>query len=78
MPRAQSHLHLITDAVAEMEWWAAFNPSGGLRKPRRVPRSTESPVSVEAALPVRAPKVGRNDPCPCGSGKKYKRCCGNT
>jgi tetratricopeptide (TPR) repeat protein len=22
------------------------------------------------------PKVGRNDPCPCGSGKKYKRCCG--
>ena len=23
-----------------------------------------------------APKVGRNDPCPCGSGQKYKRCCG--
>ncbi|MBQ2846449.1 MAG: SEC-C domain-containing protein, partial [Firmicutes bacterium] len=23
-----------------------------------------------------APKVGRNDPCPCGSGKKYKHCCG--
>jgi uncharacterized protein len=23
-----------------------------------------------------APKVGRNDPCPCGSGKKYKQCCG--
>ncbi len=23
-----------------------------------------------------APKVGRNDPCPCGSGKKYKRCHG--
>jgi uncharacterized protein len=23
-----------------------------------------------------APKVGRNDPCPCGSGRKYKRCCG--
>ena len=22
-----------------------------------------------------APKVGRNDPCPCGSGKKYKKCC---
>ena len=28
--------------------------------------------------PVRreAPKVGRNDPCPCGSGKKFKQCCG--
>lgn len=23
-----------------------------------------------------APKVGRNDPCPCGSGRKFKRCCG--
>ncbi|WP_396334004.1 SEC-C metal-binding domain-containing protein [Burkholderia anthina] len=22
------------------------------------------------------PKVGRNDPCPCGSGKKHKKCCG--
>ena len=25
---------------------------------------------------VKPPKVGRNDPCPCGSGKKYKQCCG--
>ena len=31
----------------------------------------------EKVRPVRAgPKVGRNDPCPCGSGKKYKKCCG--
>lgn len=29
------------------------------------------------AQPIRAKqKVGRNDPCPCGSGKKYKKCCG--
>ena len=28
-------------------------------------------------LPMKkAPKVGPNDPCPCGSGKKYKKCCG--
>ncbi len=25
---------------------------------------------------VKDPKIGRNDPCPCGSGKKYKKCCG--
>ena len=33
--------------------------------------------AARAALeePVASPKVGRNDPCPCGSGKKYKRCC---
>lgn len=30
-------------------------------------------------MPVRAePKIGRNEPCPCGSGKKYKKCCLNT
>ncbi|MEO8605615.1 MAG: SEC-C metal-binding domain-containing protein [bacterium] len=30
------------------------------------------------AEPVRRaePKVGRNEPCPCGSGKKFKKCCG--
>ncbi len=28
------------------------------------------------APPAPAGKVGRNDPCPCGSGKKYKKCCG--
>jgi SEC-C motif-containing protein len=32
---------------------------------------------VTPATVVRTePKVGRNDPCPCGSGKKYKKCCG--
>jgi len=31
----------------------------------------------EAPKPfIRGPKIGRNDPCPCGSGKKYKKCCG--
>ena len=25
---------------------------------------------------VKAKKIGRNEPCPCGSGKKYKQCCG--
>ena len=32
--------------------------------------------SVIKTEPVRVEKVGRNDPCPCGSGKKYKKCCG--
>ena len=35
------------------------------------------PDPVSVAQPVRrdTPRVGRNDPCPCGSGKKYKKCC---
>jgi uncharacterized protein len=31
---------------------------------------------LAAAVQRTAPKVGRNDPCPCGSGKKFKKCCG--
>jgi len=27
---------------------------------------------------VKSEKIGRNDPCPCGSGKKYKKCCGTS
>ncbi len=39
------------------------------------------PPSGHAPMPTMpivraAPKVGRNDPCPCGSGKKVKKCCG--
>ncbi|MGI9086801.1 MAG: SEC-C metal-binding domain-containing protein, partial [Chthoniobacterales bacterium] len=36
-------------------------------------------VTLDLA-PVRReiPKVGRNEPCPCGSGKKFKNCCGRT
>jgi preprotein translocase subunit SecA len=34
-------------------------------------RAVLTPVTREE------PKVGRNDPCPCGSGKKYKKCCGS-
>ena len=36
----------------------------------------EAKGAPSAPFKRKAPKVGRNDPCPCGSGKKYKRCCG--
>ena len=40
-----------------------------------VPFATVQPRAKVIDLAVRT-KVGRNDPCPCGSGKKYKKCCG--
>lgn len=41
------------------------------------PTSTNMDESAGGTTRVRKePKVGRNDPCPCGSGKKYKQCCG--
>jgi preprotein translocase subunit SecA len=59
-------------------------PSGGPGEAPepRLPASQEPPPSIDDAIasqrqPVRdVSKVGRNDPCPCGSGKKYKNCCG--
>ena len=35
-----------------------------------------SPLPKPQTYKREEPKVGRNDPCPCGSGKKYKKCCG--
>lgn len=51
--------------------------SGSSGAPRASDVVTEATEAVAKAKPVRmGPKVGRNDPCPCGSGKKYKNCCG--
>ena len=38
--------------------------------------ATEGEVTLDLPIRRSLPKVGRNDPCPCGSGKKYKNCCG--
>lgn len=67
---------LIDDVVKEMNWWACFQPERGSRTPPagpfRAPAGRDdSGVSVRSAQ-----WVGRNAPCPCGSGKKYKKCCG--
>ena len=55
------HYTRVTDTIAEMEGWACFQPL-----PSRQKRKTAQPLTK---------KVGRNEPCPCGSGKKYKQCC---
>ena len=50
--------------------------SAGPRPPPGVsPQGGERPPAPQPARKA-GPKVGRNDPCPCGSGKKYKKCCG--
>ena len=47
---------------------------GGQAMPSAAPKETKEAPKVP--IKREAPKVGRNDPCPCGSGKKYKNCCG--
>jgi preprotein translocase subunit SecA len=59
---------------------SAFSPAEMERKQKRQQQQLQfqtGPAQAEAPKPVRAgAKVGRNDPCPCGSGKKYKKCHG--
>jgi preprotein translocase subunit SecA len=49
------------------------------RKKQRELEAASFAGAGDASLPTQrrtGEKVGRNDPCPCGSGKKYKKCCG--
>jgi len=62
--------------AAEMEFQHA--PAGTLTDKPPMPAAPASKAEAEEHTPfVRdGRKVGRNEPCPCGSGKKYKQCCG--
>lgn len=76
---------LIQDTICELEWWACFDENENENENNRI---MDLPLLKKSYLeqtstrklqtePYRAEhKVGRNDPCPCGSGEKYKKCCG--
>ena len=82
--RAMRHLRDLQTLRAQ----ANPNAVAPLRNPERKRRVTEAPATATPADPQpsqnqnfakRNPQqqeVGRNSPCPCGSGQKYKRCCG--
>jgi preprotein translocase subunit SecA len=57
------HVQVVQEQIAQPKPVAVAAGMNGGRE--------QAPVS-----PRRVKKVGRNDPCPCGSGKKYKKCCG--
>lgn len=52
----------------------AFGNAGSGAIPKAAPKAEDG--GRQETFKREAPKVGRNDPCPCGSGKKYKNCCG--
>jgi len=67
---------LITDVADELGWWACFREDVWNTGHRNAPLSLPQ-FDLATPKPIRRaqPKVGRNDPCPCGSGKKFKKCC---
>jgi SEC-C motif-containing protein len=68
-----------SDDAGVVEFVATYQSNGRIaeHRERSVFRKTRDGrwLFVRGAPPELA-KVGRNDPCPCGSGKKYKKCCG--
>jgi hypothetical protein len=81
MQRARYREPLITDMAKAMGWMQCFHNADSDDEPQGELDGDmmESPSSEWVTMPIRrtAPKVGRNEPCPCGSGKKFKKCCGS-
>jgi hypothetical protein len=65
------HHTLVEDTVQEMQWWDCFRDDRQTRM--EIPAQT---LIQPPPFHRPSPKTGRNHPCPCGSGKKYKKCCG--
>ncbi|MBC7140087.1 MAG: SEC-C domain-containing protein [Defluviimonas sp.] len=66
---------LVTDAIDELSRWHCYSDAFfEEQKARKVPNAFRVAPWTEA-LQAPAGKVGRNDPCPCGSGRKFKKCC---
>ena len=65
----QSSEHAVAASAYEAQRRAAMEST------QRSQMAQEGESAVKTII-RQQPKVGRNDPCPCGSGKKYKKCCG--
>lgn len=60
------------------QWMAAPRAAFEGKTPAEIAQNDSSLLTMKKVETYRRtePRVGRNDPCPCGSGKKYKKCCG--
>lgn len=88
IPHLKEKYHFI-DAIQDTKWWACFQSEKTIKKTqamldnflKRLTNQQQHLSAIEkhdeyALQPFeRGAKVGRNEPCPCGSGKKYKKCC---
>ena len=74
----QAMITAIREETVRRMFLVRLNPTGEVKR-EKVAKETGASGSPESAAkpqPIRkAHKVGPNDPCPCGSGKKYKKCC---
>jgi preprotein translocase subunit SecA len=71
-PRQERHEAVTLQAAAR----SAAEGGGEAEFAAQAPAASRGGEGVVQTVRRATPKVGRNDPCPCGSGKKYKKCCG--
>ncbi|MGE3312836.1 MAG: preprotein translocase subunit SecA [Limisphaerales bacterium] len=77
LPQRTTHAEVNAFSTGANSAAASAAPDHDPKAAAVVDEVTEEFSRAAAAKPVRTgPKVGRNDPCPCGSGKKFKQCCG--
>ena len=71
-PPAGEPLNDLAEEAPDLisSWWRRCTLGGSARTPAAHAKARHHPMRSTAG------KVGRNAPCPCGSGKKYKKCCG--
>ncbi len=81
----ETHSGETGDSEASVEFIATYKEDGIVKPLHEISRFVKQDgewfyVDGKLVMPQTAtrdqPKVGRNEPCPCGSGKKYKKCCG--
>lgn len=71
-----SSVGYIEDAISELQDWGLFDQTEEMEQERAERMAhLEKELAKEISQTRTAEKVGRNDPCPCGSGKKFKKCC---
>jgi preprotein translocase subunit SecA len=75
---AQDFIHVEYDQFGD----AAQDADAPIISQADMDAQTGEPIEIDmgdfqVTFRNEVPKVGRNEPCPCGSGKKYKKCCGN-
>jgi Protein of unknown function (DUF1186)/SEC-C motif len=71
--RSHGEFRLFGDTIEELSGWYCFSRKAQRNAERALPRPDQLMSARPIANPLR--KVGRNDPCPCGSGRKFKKCC---
>ncbi len=70
----KERIHPFSDVIGVLSQWFGFSEEY-LQKKNEAEFTKQQPLQATTTITNPDRNVGRNDPCPCGSGKKYKKCC---